>query len=320
MKPVIWYEYTLDEANRQRLETAAQVVSGGPVTANQNVFATVISAMLDAGPAFMDSVGPSLRVIARPGIGTDNVDIPAATARGILVINTPTAPTESTAEHTVALILAAAKRVVTGSRFLETGGFPRAAMLGMELHDRVLGVVGFGRIGRRVAEICGLGLKMRILVYDPFISGGDMPGVEFAKDLNDLLARADVVTLHLPLLPETRGLIGEDQLRRMRPGAYLINAARGPIVDEAALIRALEDGHLAGAGVDVFDPEPPDGDNLLLRMRNVVCTPHIASFTDRGQEAMRTGIVDQLLQLLAGERPANIVNPAAWPGRMAAQA
>ncbi len=319
MKPVVWYEFTVDEANRKRLEAVAQIVCGGAVTANHDVFATVISAVLDAGPAFMDSIGPGLRVIARPGIGTDNVDLAAATARGILVINTPTAPTESTAEHAVALILAAAKRVITGSRFLEAGNFPRSAMLGMELRDRVLGVVGFGRIGRRVAEICGLGLKMKILVYDPFISGGETPGVEFAKSLDDLLARADVVTLHLPLTAETRGLIGEGQLRRMRPGSYLINAARGPVVDEAALIRALEDGHLAGAGVDVFDPEPPDGDNPLLRMRNVVCTPHIASFTDRGQETMRTGIVDQLLQLLAGERPPNIVNPAAWPGRMAAK-
>jgi D-3-phosphoglycerate dehydrogenase len=316
MKPVIWYEFTVDEANRKRLETAAQVVCGGAVTANQNVFATVVSAVLDAGPAFMDSVGPGLRVIARPGIGTDNVDLHAATERGILVINTPTAPTESTAEHTVALILAAAKKVVTGNRFLEAGDIPRPTMMGMELRDRVLGVVGFGRIGRRVAEICGQGLKMKILVYDPFITSSEMPGVEFAKDLDDLLGRADVVTLHLPLAQETRGLIGEGQLRRMRPGAYLVNAARGPIVDEAALIRALEDGHLAGAGLDVFDPEPPEGDNPLLRMRNVVCTPHIASFTDRGQAAMRTGIVDQLLQLLAGERPANIVNPAAWPGRM----
>jgi len=315
MKPVIWYEFTIDEANRQRLEAAAHVVCGGVVTANQDVFAVVVSAVLDAGPAFMDAVGPSLRAIVRPGIGTDNVDIPAATERGILVINTPDAPSESTAEHTVALLLATAKRVITGSRYLETGGFERSQLLGMELRDRVLGVVGFGRIGRRVAEICGLGLKMRILVYDPFISDIDAPGIEFTKDLNDLLARADAVTLHLPLTPETHHLIGEGQLRRMRPGAYLINAASGPIVDEAALIRALADGHLAGAGVDVFDPEPPEGDNPLLQMRNVVCTPHIASYTDRGQAAMRQGVVDQLLQLLTGERPPNIVNPTVWPGR-----
>jgi D-3-phosphoglycerate dehydrogenase len=319
MKPVVWYEFTVDETNRKRLETAAQIVCGGAASASQNVFAVVISAVLDAGPVFMDTFGSSLRAIVRAGIGTDNVDIPAATERGILVINTPDAPTESTAEHTAALLLAVAKRVITGSRYLETGDFARGEMLGMELRDRVLGVVGFGRIGRRVAEICGLGLKMRILVYDPFITPGDAPSIEFAKDLDHLLARADVVTLHLPLTPETHHLIGEGQLRRMRPGSYLINAARGPVVDEAALIRALKDGHLAGAGLDVFDPEPPAGDNPLLRMRNVVCTPHIASYTDRGQAAMRAGVVDQLLQLLAGERPPNIVNPTAWPGRMAAR-
>ncbi|RIK47443.1 MAG: hydroxyacid dehydrogenase [Chloroflexi bacterium] len=318
MRPLIWYEFPVDDANRQRLETVADVVIGGSVMDVRPPFAVVIGSVIPANGEFMDRLGPQLRVIARPGIGVDNVDLDAATQRGIPVIHTPDAPTESTAEHAVALLMAVAKRVVTGTRFLETNAaFPRAEMFGTELRDRVLGVVGMGRIGRRVAEICALGLKMRVLAYDPFLGELEIPGIEFTADLDDLLARADMVTLHVPLTPHTRRLIGADQLHRMKRGSYLVNAARGPVVDEQALIRALQEGHLAGAALDVFDPEPPAPDNPLLRMNNVVCTPHIASYTERGAYAMRTGIVDQLLQLLSGERPRYIVNPDAWPGRFA---
>jgi D-3-phosphoglycerate dehydrogenase len=299
------------------LEEHAQVVLGGSVHDLTGVFAVVIGSIIDANGAFMDRIGPSLRAIVRPGIGVDNVDLAAASARGIMVINTPDAPTESTAEHAVALLISVAKRIVTGSRYMQTNDFPRTELFGTEVRDRVLGVVGCGRIGRRVAEICALGFKMKVIAYDPFLSGVDLPYVEFTNDLGDLLERCDFLTLHLPLTKETHHLIGEAQIRRMRRGAYLINAARGPIVDEQALIRALEDGHLAGAGVDVFDPEPPSGDNPLLFMNNVVCTPHVASYTDRGQAGMRTGVVDQLIQLINRERPPFIVNAQAWPGRMA---
>ena len=317
MKPVVWYEFTTDEANRKRLEEHAQVAFGGSVHDLENVFAVVIGSIIDANGAFMDRLGPSLRAIVRPGIGVDNVDLAAASERGILVINTPDAPTESTAEHAVALLMAVAKRVVTGSRFLQTNDFPRTELFGTEVRDRVLGVVGCGRIGRRVAEICGLGFKMKVIAYDPFITKLDVPYVEFTNDLNDLLERADFLTLHLPLTAETHHLIGEEQIRRLRRGSYIINAARGPIVDEQAMIRALQDGHLAGAAIDVFDPEPPSGDNPLLHMNNVVCTPHVASYTDRGQAGMRAGVVDQLIQLIQRERPPFIVNVQAWPGRMA---
>ena len=317
MQPVIWYEFTTDEANLKRLEAHARVVCGGSVTELNNVFAVVIGSIIDANGKFMDSIGPSLRAIIRPGIGVDNVDLDAATQRGIMVINTPDAPTESTAEHAVALLMAVAKRVVTGSRFLQTNDFPRTELLGTEVRDRVLGVIGCGRIGRRVAEICGLGFKMKIVAYDPFLTNVELPGVEFTTDLDDLLSRADFLTLHIPLTPQTYHLIGEEQIRRMKRGSYIINAARGPVVDEKALICALQDGHLAGAGLDVFDPEPPAGDNPLLYMNNVVCTPHVASYTDRGQSGMRTGVVDQIIQLLQNQRPPFIINAQAWPGRMA---
>jgi D-3-phosphoglycerate dehydrogenase len=316
MKPLIWYEFTTDDANRRRLEQHAEVVLGGSVHDLSNVFAVVIGSLIDANGAFMDRLGPSLRAIVRPGIGVDNIDLAAASQRGILVLNTPDAPTESTAEHAVGLLMAVAKRIVTGSRYLQNNDFPRTELFGTEVRDRVLGVVGCGRIGRRVAEICGAGLRMKVIVYDPYLSTVGLPYARFTSDLNDLLERSDFVTLHLPLSPETHHLIGEAQIRRMKRGSYLINAARGPIVDEEALICALQDGHLAGAGLDVFDPEPPSGDNPLLHMNNVVCTPHVASYTDRGQAAMRAGVVDQLIQLIQKQRPPFLVNAQAWPGRL----
>jgi phosphoglycerate dehydrogenase-like enzyme len=284
----------------------------------EGVDVTVIGNLQTDGP-FMDKAGPNLKLIARPGIGVDTVDIPAATERNIIVINTPDAPTESTAEHAVALLMAVAKRVMVGDMFLRGAPLDRSLMRGTELYDRVLGVAGYGRIGRRVAEICALGLKMRVRVYDPFVKPGSIEvpaGVELVDSLEKILVDSDFVTLHTPLMPETRQLMNEARFRMMKPGSYLINASRGPVVDEAALIKVLQEGHLAGAGLDVFDPEPPLPDNPLLKMPNVVVTPHIASGTDRGISAMMHGTVDQILQVLRGERPPSMLNPEVWPGRV----
>ncbi len=299
-----------------RLEAVAEVFSPGDPFRLPGVDMVIVGQEKIDGP-MMDHIGPNLKVLARPGIGVDNIDLAAATERGILVINTPDGPTESTAEHTVALLLAVAKRVVMGDMQLRGREIPRLELRGTEVRDRVLGVVGYGRIGRRVAEIGALGLKMRVLAYDPYLSdpASILPGVEVVNNLAELLAQADFVTLHVPLTPQTRPLLGERELRLMKPGSYLINASRGPVVDEAALIRALAEGRLAGAGLDVFDPEPPSPDNPLLQMTNVVVTPHIASYTDRGTEAMMHGVIDQLGLILQGERPPFLVNPAAWPGR-----
>jgi D-3-phosphoglycerate dehydrogenase len=301
-----------------RLEEVAEVVTDGELESLPGSIVMVPGRHRTTGE-LMDMAGPGLKLVARAGIGVDTVDIPAATERGILIINTPDAPTESTAEHAVALLMAVAKRVMVGDMFLRGAqNIERPHMRGTELKGRVLGVVGYGRIGRRVAEICAGGIKMQVLAYDPFLTG-PIPtpeGVELISDLDTLLSNADFVTLHTPLTAETHHLIGERELRLMKPGSYLINASRGPVLDEAALIRALQDGHLAGAGLDVFDPEPPEPDNPLLKMINVVVTPHIASSTDRGLSAMFNGCVDQIIQVLKGERPPFIVNPEAWPGRM----
>ncbi len=319
MRPLIWMERRLHPEALARLEEVAEVIASTDLADLPGAAAAIVSSIPAVNAAFMDQAGPSLKVIARPGIGVDNIDIPAATQRGILVVNTPDAPTESTAEHAVALLLALSKRVVMGDMTLRGTDLPRARLLGTEARGRVLGVVGFGRIGRRVAEICALGLKMRVIAYDPYVDRTQAAalGVEMVDDLDTLLAQADFVTLHCALTPETRHLIGERELRRMKPGAYLINVSRGPVVDEAALVRVLEEGHLAGAALDVFDPEPPLPDNPLFRMVNVVVTPHIGSYTDLGTLAMSEGAAEQVLQVLRGERPTFLLNPEAWPGRVA---
>lgn len=317
MRPRIWLEANLTSESAARLDSIAGVIRSSELADVPGSDLVIISSLVDARAAFMELAGPQLQLIARPGIGVDNVDIPAATSRGILVINTPDAPSESTAEHAIALLLALAKRVVLGDRDLHGRDVPREHLLGTEVRGRSVGVIGMGRIGRRVAHVCGKGLGMHVIAYDPYIPSAvlDEIGIEVVDRLDDLLARADFVTLHASLTPATRGLIGARELERMKPGAYLINVSRGPMVDEAALARALSEGRLAGAALDVFDPEPPHPDNPLLKLPNVITTPHIGSFTDLGTAGMSRGTVDQIFQFLRGERPSFLLNPDALPGR-----
>ena len=269
---------------------------------------------------FMTKAGRQLKMISTPGIGVDKIDVDAASERDIVVIHNPDAPTESTAEHTVALLMSMAARVMAGDRFLRGDRtVTREDMRGTELKGRNLGVIGYGRIGRRVAEICALGLKMNVIVHDPFVDlrQATPERVTLTDDLDAVLRDARFVTLHAPLLPATRHLISERELRLIPRGGYLVNASRGSVVDEQALIRVLEEGHLAGAALDVTDPEPPLPDNPLLGMSNVIVTPHIASGTDRGIHAMMHGVADQIAQVLDGEPPRSMVNPEVWPGRFA---
>jgi len=317
MKPKVWAERSLYPTELARLKEVAEVVENGTMDNLPGSEAAIIGGTKVDG-AFMDKAGPELKLVIRHGIGYNNVDVAAASERGILSANTPDGPTESTAEHAVALMLSMTKQVAKSDRVLrQNQPWTREDLRGLEVLDHVLGVVGYGRIGRRVAEICALGLKMKVLVYDPFIpSTTELPeGVSLIDKLDDLLAQSDVVTIHTPLMPETRHMIGERELRLMKSDAYLVNASRGPVVDEAALIKVLKDGHLAGAGLDVFDIEPPEADNPLLQMDNVVSTPHLASNTPQGSQRMSKGVVDQIIQLFAGEKPSSLLDPDAWPGR-----
>ncbi len=252
---------------------------------------------------------PRLKVIARHGVGVENIDLKAATERGITVVNTPEATTESVAEHSLGMMIALAKRIVRADKAARRGEWEvRYTYIGDELWGKTLGVVGFGRIGQRVAELCRHALGMTILYYDVV----DYPQAAAALEaqrasLDELLAAADVVSVHVPLLPSTRGLIGERELRQMKPGAYFINTARGPVVNEAALVTALREGWIAGAGLDVFAQEPLPADNPLLALDNVVVTPHMASHT---QEALRrmAMVVTDVIAVLEGREPKWVVN------------
>ena len=318
MRPKVWTEVNLHPEALARLQAEAEVITNAKVADLPGADAAVIGGSTVDG-AFLDAAGPNLKLVIRHGIGYNTVNVPAASERGILAANTPDGPTESTAEQAVALLLDVAKRVVKSDMYLRRNELhDRMALRGTEVYDHLLGVVGYGRIGRRVTEICVQGLKMRALIFDPFLpADAELPdGVIRTDDLDDLLSRADFVTLHTPLMPETHHLISDRELALMKAGSYLINVSRGPVVDELALIRALESGHLAGAALDVFDPEPPEPDNPLLRMENVVVTPHNASNTPQGSYRMSTGVADQVLQVLKGERPDHLLNPEVWPGRV----
>lgn len=318
MTKKVWMNWSLSPALLSRISALAEVVTDGDLERLPGS-AVIIGVGRYFDAEYMDLIGPNLVLIAKPGIGVDNIDLDAATERGILVCNTPDAPTESTAEHAVALLMAAAKRVMVGDMQLRgVADIRREEMHGTELLGATLGIVGYGRIGRRVAEICSQGLKMKVTIYDPLLADDvELPaGISKTDDLDAIFSQNRFVSLHTPLLPATRHLADERRLRLMQPGSYLINASRGGVVDEAALIKALQEGHLAAAGLDVFDPEPPLEDNPLLKMRNVILTPHIASNTEAGMAAMREGTVENIVQVLKNKRPLWIANPEAWPGRL----
>ena len=257
---------------------------------------------------------PSLLVVGRPGIGVDQIDIAAATERGVAVVNTPDAPSTSTAEHAVAMLLALAKRHKPAGRLLTTAGdFAEEPAL-VEVSGKTLGLVGLGRIGRRVAHICGTGLGMKVIAFDPYVSEREASGlgVTMYPDLHDVLRVADFVSLHCPPSETTRRMINAEALAAMKPTAYLINCARGALVDEKALTEALQAGKIAGAGLDVFDPEPPSPSNPLLTMENVVATPHTAGFTEDCLRAMGLGVAEEVIAVIDGRRPSNLVNPDVW--------
>jgi phosphoglycerate dehydrogenase-like enzyme len=271
------------------------------------------------GPAEMD-LGMKLEVIGRHGVGMDKVNLEAATERGLPVVYTPFGPTESTAEMAFTLILAAARRLSMFERAARRADFSvlrRYELAGQELEGKALGVVGCGRIGQRVAEMCRLALRMRVYVYDTCLQPGliALEGYEAVNDLVDLARKVDVLTVHTPLCDETRHLVSREIIDAMKPTAILVNTSRGPVVDEAALVDALREGRIAGAGLDVFDPEPPTPDNPLLKMDQVVVTPHIGSFTNEGRIRMGTTVVSDVLRVLRGERPDYLANPAVWDHR-----
>jgi glyoxylate reductase len=264
----------------------------------------LLSLLTDPVDADLIAAAPRLRAISNYAVGVDNVDLAAATERGIPVGNTPDVLTDSTADLALALMLGIGRRIVEGAAYVRRGEWRTwepGLLLGRDLHGATVGIVGFGRIGRAVARRCeGFGCEVLYTELDAGVG------------LDELLARSDFVTLHTPLAPDTRGLIDAAALRRMKPTAYLINTARGPLVDTDALAEALHGGEIAGAALDVTDPEPLPGDHPLFDAPGLLVVPHIASASHATRERMADMAVDNLLAGLAGERMPNCANPEVY--------
>ena len=274
----------------------------------------VVSQLTDKFPAEVIEGLAGIRVIANVAVGYDNIDVAAATRRGILVTNTPEVLTDTTADFAFTLLLAAARRVVEGHQYVHSGQWTKwriDLLVGQDIHHRTLGIFGMGRIGQAVARRAR-GFSMRILYHDAQPAPESIEkelGLELVG-AERLLREADFVSLHVPLLPETRHLIGAQQLRMMKPTAILVNTSRGPVVDEAALAEALDQRVIAGAGIDVFEREP-QVEPLLLKLENVVLAPHIASASVDTRRQMSMMAAENAVAAIEGRRPPNLLNPEA---------
>ena len=273
--------------------------------------ALIVRSQVQADAALI-AAGGRLQVIGRAGVGVDNVDLDAATRAGITVVNAPTGNTIAAAEHTMALLLGLARRVAAADASVRRGEWKRAQFQGVELRGRTLGIIGLGKIGMAIADRAR-GFEMTLLGMDPYVTPeqATLHGVELV-DLDTLLRRSDAITVHVPLTRATRGLIGTEAIAKLRPGAFVLNVARGGIVDEAAVARALHEGHLGGAGIDVFEVEPPAG-SPLLDAPGVLLTPHLGASTAEAQVAVAEEIADQVLDVLAGRGARYAVNAPLLP-------
>jgi D-3-phosphoglycerate dehydrogenase len=252
--------------------------------------------------------GKLLRVIGRAGIGLDNVDVPAASKRGIVVMNAPDGNVITTAEHTISMLLSLSRNIPQATASLKADKWEKSKFKGREVFNKTLGIIGIGRIGKIVADRA-LGLKMHVIAYDPYITEesvervGDIEMVTF----DELLARSDYISLHVPKTPDTAGLLSAAAFAKMKPGVMVINCARGGIIDEAALYEAIKSGHVAGAAIDVFGKEPPVG-NPLLTLDRLICTPHLGASTEEAQDNVSRAVAEQIVAYLNGGTIRNAVN------------
>ena len=273
----------------------------------------LVSLLSDKIDAEVFNASPKLKIVSQLAVGFDNIDIPEATKRGIYVTNTPEVLTDTTADFAWSLLMAVARRIVEADKYVHTGqwkvGWHPAMLTGRDIHNTTIGIVGAGRIGYAMAKRAK-GFDMNILFYDV------IPRPEMEKDfgaektdLDTLLKESDFVSLHVPLMKETHHLINAEKLKLMKKTAYLINNARGPVVDEKALYEALKNGQIAGAGLDVFEQEPTPLDNPLLKLDNVVVAPHISSASLETRAKMSEIVADNLVSFFEGKKPPNLVNP-----------
>jgi len=276
---------------------------------NVDALATLLSDKIDAE---VFNAAPRLKIVSQLAVGFDNIDIPEATKRGIYVTNTPEVLTDTTADFAWALLMALARRVIEADKYVRTGqwkvGWHPDMMAGRDIYNATIGVVGAGRIGYAVAKRA-TGFSMKILFYDV------VPRPEIEKDfgakkvdLDTLLKESDFVSIHVPLMKETQHLINEQKLKLMKKTAYLINNSRGPVVDEKALYKALKEGWIAGAGLDVFEQEPTPADNPLLKLDNVAVAPHISSASIETRSKMGEMVAENLVAFFEGKKPPNLLN------------
>ncbi|MCA9019401.1 MAG: phosphoglycerate dehydrogenase, partial [Planctomycetaceae bacterium] len=230
---------------------------------------------------------PRLKAIVRAGVGVDNIDRAAATREGIIVMNTPAGNTTSTAEQTIALMMALARNIGPAYATMKEGKWERKKLTGTQVAGKTLAIIGLGRIGLSVAQRAQ-GLEMKVIGYDPFLSEERARefGIELYREVDDVIDKCDYISVHTPLTPETKGLINAERMKKMRPGARIINCARGGIVDEADLVEAVKNGTIAGAGLDVYPQEPPAKDDPIRGVDNIITTPHLGASTEEAQEAV----------------------------------
>ncbi|HEX5066321.1 MAG TPA: phosphoglycerate dehydrogenase, partial [Myxococcota bacterium] len=265
------------------------------------------------------AAGARLAVVGRAGIGVDNVDVPAATAKGIVVMNTPGGNTVTTAEHALALLISLARHIPQATASMKAGKWEKNRFVGMELYNRTLGVIGLGNIGRIVAERAQ-GLGMKVIAHDPFLSADAAAKMDVELvDLDTLLARADAISVHVPKTKETTGLLGKRAFAKAKKGVLLVNAARGGIVDEDALLEALNEGRVAGAGLDVFVEEPAKAGHPLIVHERVVCTPHLGASTEQAQVNVSIAVAEQIRDFLLQGVVRNAVNMPSISREAAAQ-
>lgn len=302
-------------AGIERLSTGFDVIL--PAAASDDSrHGSAVAAVVRTFPITADWMDkrPNLKIIAKHGSGVDNIDIPAATSRGILVANTP-GGTNATAvaEGAVALMLAVQRRVRDMDALMRSGKFDQRWSIELgDLTGGTLGLVGFGQIARNVARICGAGFGMTVRAYDPFVTAEQMQAAN-AEKVDDLLElmRNDVISVHVPLSETTRNIIGKRELAAMPTSSIIVNTARGGLIDETALAEALIHGRIRGAGIDVFEIEPPPADNPLLHLTNIVLSPHMAGVTSGSMKGMALAAVDVVETVLKNGRPRTLLNPQA---------
>ena len=294
---------TLFEPTKNQINQAIQEVAGVVVRYPNNLEQESIL------------LAENLLVISTSGRGTDAIDISAATAKGIVVVNNPNLSTIPVSEHVLALILALAKKIVPLDKSVKNGNYlVRNDSYQIQLESKTVGIIGLGNIGTEVARKCNAAFRMRILAYDPYVlpSKAEEVGAILVRDLDYLLSQSDFVSLHPELNDETCGMIGEVELRRMKSTAFLINTSRGKVVLETALVTALRERWIAGAALDVFESEPPSSQNPLHNFDNIILSPHVAGVTVEASKELALSAANQILQVFRGEKPTNIVNPEAW--------